>query len=308
MLQKLYFGQGKLLLSSEYFVLDGAKALALPTKLGQQLSVQVERQDDASMLIWKSFDNKSTLWFKAQFSQKNFHIVHATDIEIAKRLQKILRAVDDIELTIPSNNITTVTTELDFPIDWGLGSSSTLIYTVAKWTNSDPFDLLTKTLGGSGYDIACAGSERPIFYQKIDSKPQWETVDFDPIFKKQLYFVHLNKKQNSRESVLYYKEQVKVNDELIDTFSDFTDALFDTEKLEDFEKILVAHEELVATTLKLDTAKNLYFEDYWGTIKSLGAWGGDFVLATSNRPQKETIQYFKNKGFNTIFPYKKLIC
>jgi len=35
-----FYGNGKLLLSAEYFVLDGAVALALPTKLGQSLHVQ----------------------------------------------------------------------------------------------------------------------------------------------------------------------------------------------------------------------------------------------------------------------------
>jgi mevalonate kinase len=34
-----FYSHGKLLITSEYAVLDGAKALALPTRLGQKLSV-----------------------------------------------------------------------------------------------------------------------------------------------------------------------------------------------------------------------------------------------------------------------------
>jgi hypothetical protein len=38
-------------------------------------------------------------------------------------------------------------------------------------------------------------------------------------------------------------------------------------------------------------------------IKSLGAWGGDFVLATGD---DKTISYFKSKGYNTVIPYSKM--
>jgi mevalonate kinase len=35
-----FYSHGKLLISSEYAVLDGAQALALPTKFGQTLKVE----------------------------------------------------------------------------------------------------------------------------------------------------------------------------------------------------------------------------------------------------------------------------
>ncbi len=55
-------------------------------------------------------------------------------------------------------------THLDFPRDWGLGSSSTLINNVAQWAQVDPFDLHFKVSNGSGYDIACANEDSPIVY------------------------------------------------------------------------------------------------------------------------------------------------
>ncbi len=39
------------------------------------------------------------------------------------------------------------------------------------------------------------------------------------------------------------------------------------------------------------------FLDYFGQTKSLGAWGGDFILATGN---KDTPKYFKNKGYPNL--------
>ena len=41
-----------------------------------------------------------------------------------------------------------------------------------------------------------------------------------------------------------------------------------------------------------------------GTIKSLGAWGGDFVLATGD---EEAQKYFKRKGYKTIIPFQDMI-
>ena len=53
--------------------------------------------------------------------------------------------------------------------------------------------------------------------------------------------------------------------------------------------------------------QSIYFSDYWGLVKSLGAWGGDFVLATSNRNFTETKKYFNEKGFNVFLKYEDLI-
>ena len=44
-----FYSHGKLLLTAEYVVLDGAKALALPTKYGQSLTVKTI---EPLKLIW----------------------------------------------------------------------------------------------------------------------------------------------------------------------------------------------------------------------------------------------------------------
>jgi hypothetical protein len=48
-----------------------------------------------------------------------------------------------------------ITTHLNFPKKWGLGTSSTLINNIAQWLQIDAFTLLNNSFGGSGYDIAC---------------------------------------------------------------------------------------------------------------------------------------------------------
>ena len=54
-----FYSHGKLLLSAEYAVLNGVKALALPTKLGQSLEVKTIEQPE---IRWKSFDNMTHLY------------------------------------------------------------------------------------------------------------------------------------------------------------------------------------------------------------------------------------------------------
>ena len=308
-LKQLYFGRGKLLLSSEYFVLDGALALALPTHLGQQMSVEIEKHETASMLQWQAVDSKGEVWFEALFSAKKYHVIESTDKATAIALQTILRAVDTEKDFIPEHHITKVKTVLDFPITWGLGSSSTLIYMIAKWTGMNPFHLLKETFGGSGYDIVCAGEEKPILYQLLANKtPNWQTIDFNPPFKNDLYFIYLGKKQDSRKGIKHYREQVKHPEKYQQICTELTHAICEAKDLTTFEKALSEHEKLISTTLKMKTSQNLYFEDYKaGVIKSLGAWGGDFVLATSNQSIEATKKYFNNKGMDIVLPYRKLI-
>ena len=50
--------------------------------------------------------------------------------------------------------------------------------------------------------------------------------------------------------------------------------------------------------------KEIYFSDYSGEIKSLGAWGGDFILAAG---PINTKKYFEEKGYKTIFSYKDML-
>ena len=60
-----FYSNGKLLITGEYVVLDGALSLAIPTKFGQSLIVE---SIDDQKLVWKSFDEKEEIWFEETFS------------------------------------------------------------------------------------------------------------------------------------------------------------------------------------------------------------------------------------------------
>ena len=297
----VFHAQGKLLLTGEYFVLDGAMALALPTRLGQHFKITPGR---AGELTWQSYDADGTCWFNVTLEIPSLKILSGEHSEANQRLIQVLEQAFSLS-TIPLNELAgcTVATQLDFSRHWGLGSSSTLISFVAHLAQVNPYDLLAKTFGGSGYDLACALAKGPIVYQNQVADP----VAFHPTFADQLYFVYLGKKQNSREGIQRYRalgEKVKVS---LAEINQLTLEAVACDSLKAFENLMLQHERIVSTMLELPRAQDLYFPDYWGVVKSLGAWGGDFVLVTSERDATSTKSYFQKKGFEVILSYAEMI-
>ena len=306
-LPQTFYAHGKLLLTAEYFVLDGAEALALPTSFGQSLKII---ENNTENLIWKSYDSDGKIWFEGEFNRQNFDLLQSNDKIVGKTLSNILKKAAQLSITNYSSPITNkqIETSLTFPKDWGLGTSSTLIYTIAELFQVNPFDLLKETFGGSGYDIACAGANSPIIYALKNGQPTFEEVLFQPIFEDSLYFVYLGKKQNSREGIARYREKSKnIPPQYIDRISALTLAFYCEEDLKNFEKLIVEHENIVSSFVDLPRVQSLYFNDFWGQTKSLGAWGGDFIMATSERGFEATEHYFKEKGFPTVLKYNEMI-
>lgn len=308
MLDKTFYSNGKLLLTAEYLVLDGAKALALPTKFGQNLVVE---ELNSPKLIWKSFDENNNSWFEAEFDMNGFEIIKSDkDIQTTRTLQKILKEAKKIipmEIGtgfLKNSNGFQITTKLSFPRNWGLGTSSTLINNIAKWLKINSFELLKNSFGGSGYDIACAENNTPILFRLINGKPIIESIEFNPSFKEQLYFVHLNKKQNSREGIKNYRNFSGSIQEISDEISVLTEMFLTAKDIKTFENAMLQHEGIISNVIKEKPIQKVLFSDYFGQTKSLGAWGGDFILATGN---KKTPAYFKSKGFHTVISYKDMI-
>lgn len=294
-----FYGRGKLLLTSEYFVMDGAKALALPTKIGQKMNVEIKDSQNSTIhWIAKTHDNKE--WINTSF---NFD-----DLDSEDDLQNIIDQARELNPNFLNNdNDICITTTLEFNKDWGLGSSSTLLYMISQWANVNPYELLKNTFGGSGYDIACAAADTPILYCLENNNPTIEQSDFNPTFKDNLYFVYLNKKQNSRDGINHYKKQDFDKLEIIQKLDKITNNICHAETLSDFENLIKNHENIISNALNLPTVQSQYFNDYWGQTKSLGAWGGDFILVTSNKSNEETFAYFRERGYKTVLRYKDLI-
>ena len=266
------------MISGEYLVLKGALALALPLKFKQEISIS--EQSGIPSLRWKSLVNNN-LWFQATLLLPDLQIIETNEVNLAGTLQKILKAAKLLNFSFLGSSCKyQVTSTMDFDPAWGIGSSSSLISNIAYWANCDAFELNNLIFNGSGYDIACARSPSPIIYQLENNKPSFRTALFHPVFNRQLYFIYLNRKQNSRESV--GKAGISaVSSKDISEISAITLGLEKATNLQTFQILMDKHEEIISKIIQIKPVKSLYFSDFNGSVKSLGAWGGDFVLVAS---------------------------
>lgn len=298
------FAHGKLLLTAEYLVVKGAKALAIPTKLGQHLEV---KESQGSELNWKSLDHEGNEWFTAQFDLMGFDCMKTSDEAIAERLRKILRAVcNDNSDFLSKWKKYRVTTKLDFPREWGLGTSSTLLYLLSTWAEANPYLVYFNVFDGSAYDIACADADGPLFYEYTGDSIHFETADWSPAFLENLYLIHLGEKQDSNISLRdFLKRKIKKSD--IKEATDLTDEFVKAHDLLTFQDVVRCHEGKMSEWIGHKTVHGERFSDFWGTVKSLGAWGGDMALVSSDRDPAATKKYFSEKGIDHFMPFSELV-
>lgn len=301
-MKKTFYSNGKLLITAEYVVLGSAKAFALPTKFGQYLHVD---PGENSEIKWTSYDKDGSIWFEETLSFEAIKQQTSKEESVKNTLIEILHAAYLMNPTfINDGEGYHITTTLTFPRYWGLGTSSTLINNLAQWLAIDAFELLRNSFGGSGYDIACAQNNTPITYQLVDGRPIVNAVHFNPAFLDHLYFVYLNRKQSSKTAIAAYYKRPNALDKIIPAINTITDAVLNSNDLNSFAGQLEKHEIMLSHLLETETAKENLFYDFKGVIKSLGAWGGDFVLAIS---KENPTTYFQEKGFETIIPYQEMI-
>ena len=303
-MQKTFYSNGKLLLTGEYVVLDGAMSLAVPTKFGQTLIIE---ESNDFMIHWKSFDYDQSIWFENNIPFSS--IIAKKKYDEAENIKNTLIEILHEAYLLNSDFITkssgyTVTTALSFPKFWGLGTSSTLINNIAQWVCVDAYTLLKNSFGGSGYDIACAQNNSPILYQLKEEKPIIKKVIFNPDFNEYLHFVYLNRKQSSKEAIKSYHNNQGNIEKSISKIDKITHEVLNAKEVQQFAQALENHEIIMSEILETQTVKEALFPDFKGIIKSLGAWGGDFVLVISrNNPT----DYFNASGYKTIINYKDMV-
>ena len=56
-----------------------------------------------------------------------------------------------------------------------------------------------------------------------------------------------------------------------------------------FNEMVKEHEEIISKIISKKPIQKVIFKDFCGQIKSLGSWGGDFILASGDT---ETPNYF----------------
>jgi len=301
---RVFYSRGKLLLTGEYAVLRGARALALPSKLGQYL--EVAEGDESGVLVWES-NSPSGRWFEARFRLPEIDIVSSTDQNKADVLRELILTARQLRSGfLEKEKALQVTSTLEFLPEWGLGSSSSLVSNMADWAKCDPFELNRRVFHSSGYDVACARSKGPILYRRVNDLPEVITAKFRPSFGANLWLVYLNEKKNSKQAVNAFAGLI-VDEVILDRISSIAGETAAAVDLDSFCTLIDEHEKLVGGMTGQIPVKERLFSDFDGCIKSLGAWGGDFILAATRWPEGEVRKWFGERGYETVLPFNEMI-
>ena len=122
-MKKEFYSNGKLLITGEYVVLDGAKALALPTKFGQNLIIE---ETEGEQIEWTSYDADGSIWFETSLTFESIikKHKHEENQNIKDTLIEILHEAYNLNPDfITKAKGYKIITELTFPKFWGLGTS-----------------------------------------------------------------------------------------------------------------------------------------------------------------------------------------
>ncbi|MCB0509991.1 MAG: mevalonate kinase, partial [Bacteroidetes bacterium] len=274
-----YYAHGKLMLSGEYAVLDGAKALALPTKFGQKLQVKVQSLDGHTQRnnnTWQGINSKGQVWLDTTLGEAS-----NLNSPEERRISEIISFIKAKRPELFQDLQYQFTTSLEFPNNWGLGSSSTLISLLAQWADLDPYELLKQSFGGSGYDIACATANQPILFHLEEERASWQEVSLSASWTDCAYFVFLEQKKNSRDAIKHYRA-LQDTKSIVAEISSISTALSENIDFKEARYLFEKHEEIMSKVLRLASINEDKFSDFAGVCKSLGAWGGDFIMALSN--------------------------
>lgn len=300
-----FYSKGKFLLTGEYVIIDGAFSLAVPLNFGQFLTVEEQEKNEISFETYQNSNliySNNFIYYENEYKVNNSISQNASD----KFILQIINTLIAEKPSLFSKGLK-FTSDLNFDINWGLGSSSSLISNFSQWSEIEKFELFKKLSNGSGYDVFAAQAETAITYQLINDLPIVQEVELNNDILENCFFVYLGKKQNSENEVKNYRKSAKISSTDIQNIYNLTQRLIDLNSYDELIEIIQNHEKIISSILNRPTIKEELFADFDGEIKSLGAWGGDFVLAFSKNGNNYTKNYFHSKNLNTIFTWNQMV-
>lgn len=288
---KAFYAPGKVMLCGEYTVTIGQEALALPVQLGQWMRVWEFEMKDEWKLVWQSQAVDGQAWWNMSFSLEQFLVEPDTlfqefaDDAIALNLLKLLQQLP-MKTWTPGKSVR-IETQLQFPREWGLGSSSTLCALLAQWAHADAQQIQKNVWGGSGYDVAIATVGKPLVYWIQHEEPQWAEWRLAADLSQNWWILMPGTKQNSRDSLNLVKERLQELQQepfIMHQLKQIIDRIKMAEDVPTLEAGLEMYQAILGTMLELETP---YQQWGWqpvrgGLCKWLGAWGGDMILVNEN--------------------------
>lgn len=303
-----FTASGKLLLFGEYLVLRGAQSVAAPLRFGQQLHIT---QHQAETIEWTAYEQQK-VWLKLTLSPDlevtEHWCKHEQHGEAAQTVRKLLQLIrrEKPALRLPGLSFRF---DIDFDRDFGFGTSSTLISLISQWSGVNPYLLLSESFGGSGFDIAAATAPGPVLYQtdglSAHANREVRAINLRKNITRHLLFVYTGVKQVSKKEVASF-DALTVSSGAIDAMNAIVDQVIRCNDIEVFEDLMGESEDLLSGILKTPAIRSGNLSDYPFAMKSLGAWGGDFLMATF-RDERQARKYFVKKGMSPIFSYEQLI-
>ncbi|MFW6224571.1 MAG: GYDIA family GHMP kinase, partial [Bacteroidota bacterium] len=285
-----YYSHGKFLITGEYLVMAGADALVLPLNKGQYLTATI---CDSDQLKWESW-YAGELWFMASYHPESFQLLEASDNTRGAWISVLLKAASELSKKRKHLKNTLIKTELEFHPEWGMGSSSTLITNISYLFDVSAFDLYARVAKGSAFDIAAALSVFPFKYRLQRKNRQVFPVRLPGLFYDHAFFIYLGEKADSQAAVedfSLFNRDLKMPVKYI---SEITGQFTELDSVEEMSRITGEHEAFMIEVLGLDSPLGR-FADYPYGMKSLGAWGGDFIMAVHPGSKHDVENYFKHK-------------
>ena len=284
------------MLAGEYAVLCGVEALALPVKAGQWQHVWEMPAKGVSKLVWQSKDVDGSVWLECRIDTDIMHVSETSSREFSDTLLQLLRFIQEQKPELFLHKNIRVETECEFNRSYGLGSSSTLVCNLAKWSGVDAHALQEAVFGGSGYDVAVGNLGRPLVYWLEHHQPNWSAWQFPPDFTREWYLAFPGEKQNSRESLSGVNdklERIKTDVALLQQMNACIQAIKTPRSLPMLEAMLEMWQALLSQRLDLPRPyETLGLSPSKGGIcKYLGAWGGDVLLINQTFLQANEIAF-----------------
>ncbi|TVQ91287.1 MAG: hypothetical protein EA393_04760 [Bacteroidetes bacterium] len=296
------FSHAKLILMGEYAVLHGADAVCLPLKTGQLLKVN---EDNSTRIKWKWTWNEQIL---ADF------ILDTETLQITENptgkpdwAVKLIKLIRQSNPDFLRNKGCSLHFENYFPPQWGLGSSSATISSLCRLAGVNAYPVNEKLMGGSGADIACTTAKSWFLYRKKLPLPQTWHIPFEYPFLNNTFFIYSGQKKDTAGHLkeMSTKKNSKMNADWL-KINEYVYRFLAPKETSDLLEIIEHHELFISGKIGIEPVAN-QFSDFQGGIKSLGAWGGDFLMAVSMQPAAAVRKYFIDKGFTDIFLWKDFV-